>query len=151
MKLKKAENRSSYQRFYPITTRWMDNDQFGHVNNVVYYSYFDTVINRFIAIEGKTNLSETAFSAFIVHSECSYTSSISFPNEIEGALRVNKIGNSSVQYGLAIFRQTHSKQKSNNDACAYGTMTHVFVDSKTNKPIPIPAALRKIFEQIKAI
>lgn len=145
MELGDATERKSYSRFYPITTRWMDNDQFGHVNNVIYYSYFDTVINRFIALEGKTKFSDTDFSAFIVHSECAYLSPISFPDEIEGALRINKIGNSSVQYGLAIFSQNPDSK-----ACAYGTMTHVFVDSSSQKPILIPEHIKHVFLSLTA-
>ena len=133
--------RDEFLSFYPITTRWMDNDVFGHVNNVVYYSYFDTVINRFIAEQSGFDLKTSDLAAFIVHSQCFYHSSVSYPDDLEGAFIVNKVGNTSVEYGVAVFK------KGEQLASAHGTMTHVFVTKNNGKPTPIPNQLRDVFEQ----
>ena len=132
--------RSHFRAFYPITTRWRDNDVFGHVNNVVYYSYYDTVINRFIAEYGKVDFKNMDMAAFIVHSQCFYHSPVAYPDDLEGGFVVNRVGNSSVEYGVAIFK------KGAEQASAHGTMTHVFVD-KTGKPSAIPEFLKAVFSQ----
>ena len=136
---KAIPNREEYFEFYPITTRWMDNDVFGHVNNVVYYSYYDTVINRFLAEHCGLNLQTSDVAAYIVHSECIYHSSISYPDDIEGGFVVNKVGNSSVEYGVSVFKT------GSNSASAHGSMTHVFVDKRSGKPVPIPENIRAVF------
>jgi len=124
-----------------ITTRWMDNDAFGHVNNVTYYSYFDTIANTYLIERVGIDFQTSPVIAFIVNSQCSYFSSIAYPDKIVGAFRVNRIGNSSVEYGVAIFKEGQES------ASAYGTMTHVFVDRKTEKPIKIEGMLREVLEQ----
>ncbi|MBD2859487.1 acyl-CoA thioesterase [Spongiibacter sp. KMU-158] len=134
--------RSQYFWFMPITTRWMDNDIYGHVNNVNYYSYFDTVANSFLIQEGGLDIHNGHQIGYIVHSECFYKQALVFPQELEGALRVNKLGNSSVQYGLAIFKKGEDK------ASAYGNFTHVFVDRETEKPQPINDHLRKMLSTL---
>tara|TARA_B100000809_G_C14789782_1_gene406168 strand:+ start:185 stop:619 length:435 start_codon:yes stop_codon:yes gene_type:complete len=124
-----------------ITTRWMDNDAFGHVNNVTYYSYFDTIANTYLIERVGIDFQTSPVIAFIVNSQCSYFSSIAYPDKIFGAFRVNRIGNSSVEYGVAIFKEGQES------ASAYGTMTHVFVDRKTEKPMKIEGMLREVLEQ----
>lgn len=138
---KSIPSRKDFVEFYPITTRWMDNDVFGHVNNVVYYSYYDTIINRFIAEQGAYDLKSSELAAFIVHSQCFYHNSVAYPEDLEGGFVVNKIGNSSVEYGVAVFR------KDEEQAAAHGTMTHVFVTKADGKPTPIPDLLRDAFKQ----
>ncbi len=128
--------RDSYFWFMDISTRWMDNDIYGHINNVNYYSYFDTVANTFLIREGGLDIHHGQQIGYIVHSECFYKKALVFPQQIEGALRVNKLGNSSVQYGLAIFA------KGENQASAYGNFTHVFVDRETETPQSIAEPLR---------
>ncbi len=134
--------RDDYQFFMPITTRWMDNDVYGHVNNVTYYSYFDTVANTYLIHEGKLDIHGGDTIGFVVNSQCSYHSAIAFPDELEGALRVNRLGNSSVEYGIGVFR------KGEVVAAADGTFTHVFVKRDSQRPTPIPALLRAALEKI---
>jgi acyl-CoA thioester hydrolase len=116
-----AQQRSDYRWFLPITTRWMDNDVYGHVNNVHYYSWFDTIANSFLIEQGGLDIKNGATIGYIVHSQCSYKSAIAFPEAIEGGFRVNKLGRSSVEYGIAIFKQGQQH------ASAFGSYTHVFV------------------------
>lgn len=130
--------RQHYAWFTDISTRWMDNDVYGHVNNVNYYSYFDTVANSFLIREAGLDIKRSPQIGYIVHSECFYKQALAFPDAIEGGLRINKLGNSSVQYGLAIFRQGEAR------ACAYGNFTHVFVDRDTEKPQPIAEPMRGV-------
>lgn len=132
--------RSEYYWFTPITTRWMDNDVFGHVNNVIYYSYFDTIANSYMVEEGGFDPKTATEVGYIVSSNCNYFSAVSYPERIEGAFRVNRIGNSSVEYGVAIFKQ------GSDSACAQGTMTHVFVDRASEQPVAIPAKIRSALE-----
>lgn len=141
MREKLIPSREDYVEFYGITTRWMDNDVFGHVNNVVYYSYYDTVINRFIAEQGKVSLLNGDIAAFIVQSQCFYHSPVAYPEALTGAFKVNRVGNSSVEYGVAVFKENEQM------AAAHGSMTHVFVDKQTGKPTAIPAPLKRVFNQ----
>ena len=136
------QTRDDYRHFHTITTRWMDNDVYGHVNNVVYYSWFDTIANRFLIEEGGLDIHEGASIGYIVHSQCSYLSAVAFPERIEGGFRVNRLGNSSVEYGIAIFREGEG------DACAHGTFTHVFVDRRSEKPIAIADDVRTALEGV---
>lgn len=134
--------RSDFHYFMPITTRWMDNDVYGHVNNVTYYSYFDTVANSYLIHQGGLDIHGGDTIGFVVNSQCSYHSAIAFPDELEGALCVNKLGNSSVEYGIGIFR------KGEDSAAANGSFTHVFVKRDTQRPTPIPAQLRAALEKL---
>ena len=128
--------RSDYVHFQPITTRWHDNDLYGHVNNVVYYSFFDSAVNTYLIEVGGLDIHEGPVIGFVVSSACDYFASIAFPERIEVGLRVGKLGNSSVQYELAIFKQGE------NEACAAGRFVHVFVDRASNRPVSIPENLR---------
>ncbi len=134
--------REDYFVFQPITTRWMDNDIYGHVNNVTYYSYFDTAVNLYLIEEGGLDIHQAPVVGFVVDSRCSYRRPIAYPDRIEAALRVDRLGNSSVQYGIGIFREGEPQ------ACAYGHFVHVFVDRESNKPTPIPAPIRSALERI---
>lgn len=127
---------SHYKHFIKIDTRWMDNDVYGHVNNVVYYSYFDTIVNRFLIEHANLDIHKGPTIGLMVGSQCAYYSSVAFPNKLIGGFGVNKIGKSSVEYNVAIFK---GEQQT---ASASGTMTHVFVDRTTNKPVPISGKLR---------
>ncbi|WP_322979434.1 thioesterase family protein [Pseudomonas sp. C11] len=128
--------RGDYRHFQPITTRWHDNDIYGHVNNVTYYSYFDSAVNAYLIAEGGLDIHGGEVVGFVVSSSCDYFASIAFPDAIEVGLRVGKLGNSSVQYELAIFRAGEEQ------ACAAGRFVHVFVDRVSNRPVNIPASLR---------
>ena len=123
--------------FTAITTRWSDNDVYGHVNNVIYYSYFDSVANRYLIEEGGLDIHDGETVGLVVNSGCDYYSPVAYPEALQGALRVDRLGNSSVQYGIGIFRE------GDDQACANGTFTHVFVDRASNKPVPIPAQMRE--------
>ncbi len=128
----------------PITTRWSDNDVYHHVNNVVYYSYFDTVANSYLIEAGGLDFRAGEVVGFVVNSSCDYHSPIAFPQALTGALRVDRLGTSSVTYGIAIFPE------GSDTACANGTFTHVFVDRASNRPVPIPDRLRSALEAITA-
>ena len=136
------DQRASYRYFTDITTRWLDNDIYGHVNNVVYYSYFDSVANKYLIEEGGLNIKNSQVVGFVVASNCQYTSPIAYPQAIEAGLRVNRLGNSSVEYGIGIFQQGSAV------ASAIGTFTHVFVDRSTDKPVAIPDPIRSALEAV---
>ena len=129
-------SRNDYSYFMPIQTRWMDNDTYGHVNNVVCYAYFDTIANAFLINEGQLDIHNDPIIGYIVNSSCNYLKGFSFPDALDGGFRVNRVGNSSVEYGIAIFKQQE------HDPCAHGNFTHVFVDRETEKSQPIPDKLR---------
>ena len=135
-------SRENYKVFYPITTRWSDNDIYGHVNNVAYYSYFDTVANQYLIDEGGMDISDGRVVGYVVNSGCDYHSPITYPERIEAGLRVDKLGNSSVQYGIAIFREGE------NHPAAHGHFVHVFVERAMNRSVPIPEALRVALKKI---
>lgn len=137
--------RNDYRHFQPITTRWHDNDIYGHVNNVVYYSYFDSAVNAYLIERGGLDIHEGEVVGFVVSSSCDYFASIAFPDALEVGLRVGKLGNSSVQYELAIFKAGESQ------ACAAGRFVHVFVDRASNRPTPIPNGLRRALEVLLVV
>ncbi len=134
--------REDFHYFLPITTRWMDNDLYGHVNNVVYYAYFDTVANTFLIEQGGLDIHRGEIIGLVVNSQCSYREAVAFPDQLQGGLRVNRIGNSSVQWGIGIFKA------GNERASAHGTFTHVFVERETRSPTPIPAPLRRVLASL---
>lgn len=128
--------RDFYQIFYPITTRWADNDAYGHVNNVTYYSYFDSAVNRYLIEQGKMDIHNSPIVAFVVNSQCHYLAPIAYPDHIEVGIYVKKLGNSSVTYGVAIFKSGESI------AVAHGDFVHVFVEREHNRSVPIPDNIR---------
>lgn len=129
--------RKDFHYFVDISTRWMDNDAYGHINNVVYYSYFDTIVNTFLIEHANFDITHSANIGLIVNSQCHYHSGIAFPDKISGGFAVRNIGNSSVTYELAIFKE------GSEDASAHGSMTHVFVQRETNEPTPIAGKLKE--------
>ena len=134
--------RADYKVFYPLTTRWMDNDVYGHVNNVTYYSYFDTAANTFLINHCGLDIYQGDIVGLVVSSGCEYLSSIAFPDNIEVGIRVDRLGNSSVQYGIGIFKEKEVQ------ACAFGHFIHVFVDRASRKPVKVPDLMRKNLEKI---
>jgi acyl-CoA thioester hydrolase len=134
--------RAEFPYVLEIQTRWSDNDIYGHVNNAVYYLYFDTVINRYLIDRGGLDIAVGHIIAVCVESQCSFKRSIAFPEVIQAGLRVTKLGNTSVHYEVGIFR--------GQDLCALGTFVHVFVARGTRKPTPIPPAIRDALERIAA-
>lgn len=133
---------AAYKVFYPISTRWSDNDTYGHINNVIYYSYFDSVANRYLIEEGGLDIADSSIVGYVVQSGCDYHAAASYPDAIEGGLRVDRLGNSSVQYGIGIFRAGE------NEALAHGHFVHVFVDRASKRAVPIPAPLRAALEKL---
>jgi acyl-CoA thioester hydrolase len=137
-----APSRKDYPWFTAITTRWSDNDIYGHVNNVIYYSYFDSVANRYLIDEGGLDIHDGDTVGLVVNSACDYYTPVAYPEALQGALRVDRLGNSSVQYGIGIFREGVDL------ACANGTFTHVFVNRATSRPVPIPPRMREALAAI---
>ena len=137
-----APSRDHYAWFVPLTTRWMDNDLYGHVNNVVYYAFFDTVINRYLIEVGGLDIHEGGTIGLAVETACTFAGSISFPDAIDAGLRVAHLGRTSVRYEVGIFAT------GDPIARAHGRFTHVFVERKTRRPAPIEGQLRDALERI---
>lgn len=128
--------RQDYVHFLAITTRWMDNDVYGHINNVVYYSFFDTVVNRYLIESGALDIHAGGVIGLVVETQCRYFASIAFPEEVTAGLRVAHLGNSSVRYDIGLFRGA------DDEAAAEGRFTHVYVERATRRPAALPEALR---------
>jgi len=134
--------RDDYRGFLPITTRWMDNDVYGHVNNVTYYAYFDTAANTWLIREGGLDIHGGKVIGLVVSSGCEYRAPVAFPDAIEAGLAVERLGRSSVRYRIGIFRNSEA------EACAFGHFTHVFVDRQSRSAVEIPARLRKALSRL---
>ncbi|MBQ5965649.1 thioesterase family protein [Massilia sp. ZL223] len=130
--------RSAFAHFLALPTRWMDNDSYGHVNNVNYYSFFDTAVNRFLIDRGVLDIHKDEIVGFVVETSCSYFSSISFPDTVHVGVRVAKLGNSSVRYEIGLYRNDEPLPS------AAGHFVHVYVDRRSNTSAPIPAAVREV-------
>lgn len=143
--MKKAPpTRADYRAFHPITTRWMDNDVYGHVNNVVYYSFFDTVVNGHLIAAGVLDFEHGETIGLVVETTCNYFAPLAFPDPVTGGVRVDRIGTSSVQYGVGIF------SGEDETAAAAGHFVHVYVGRETRRPVPLPDNLRAVLEAIRA-
>ena len=130
-------SRADYRFFLEIPTRWMDNDIYGHINNVTYYSYFDTVVARFLLDSGAINLVDSPVIGVVVETQCRFHAPIAFPDAITAGLRVERAGNTSIRYGIGIFRGAEPQ------ASAEGRFVHVYVDRATQRrPTPLPDTLR---------
>ena len=130
-----APERSAYPHFSPITTRWMDNDVYGHVNNVVYYSFFDTAVNRYLIEAGALDIEAGEVIGLVVETQCRYFAPLAFPQRVEAGLRVAQLGRSSVRYEVGLFAEGQAL------AAAAGHFIHVYVDRATRRPADLPAAL----------
>lgn len=137
-----AKNRNEYRHFHEITTRWMDNDAYGHVNNVVYYSWFDTVVNQFLIANGALDIDHSPVIGLVVETQCNYFASVAFPEQVTAGLSVTRLGTSSVRYEVSIFREDEET------ASAQGHFIHVYVDRISRKPVPIPARMRHLLQSI---
>jgi acyl-CoA thioester hydrolase len=135
--------RADYAAFRPITTRWMDNDVYGHVNNVAYYSFFDTVVNGHLLDAGVLDFERGETIGLVVETGCSYFAPVAFPDAVTGGLRVDRIGTSSVRYAVGIFRGDEDR------AAAAGHFVHVYVDRVTRRPRPLPDTLRNVLEALQ--
>ncbi len=131
-----VNRRASYRFFLPIPTRWMDNDIYGHVNNVIYFSYFDTAVNEHLIRAGGLDIHNGPAIGLVVETSCRYHKSLSFPDVIDAGLRVTKLGNSSVRYEIALFRPGE------DEPAATGHFVHVWVNRADRRPTPLPAEIR---------
>jgi len=132
-------SRAAFRHFAEIQTRWMDNDVYGHVNNAVHYSYFDTAVNRYLIETSALDLQHGAVIGLVVETACSYFKEIAFPERIFAGLRVTRIGRSSVRFEVGLFR--------NDDelAAAQGHFVHVYVDRATRRPVELPEKMKESF------
>lgn len=136
-KEERNERRENYRHFLTIPTRWMDNDVYGHVNNVTYYSYFDTVVNEFLMRFTGLDYRGAAPVGMVVETGCRFHAEIAFPDVLDVGMRVARLGNSSVTYEIAVFRQGHAAPS------ATGHFVHVYVVQGDMRPVPIPAPVRE--------
>ncbi|GAA0575386.1 acyl-CoA thioesterase [Kribbella sandramycini] len=137
-------DRSGFKHFLPITLRWKDNDVYGHVNNVEYYSFFDTVINDFLIRVGGLDIHGGAVIGLCVESQCTFKAPLEFPGVVDAGLRVGRVGNSSVRYDIGLFAEAA------DEPAATGRFVHVFVDRADRRPVPIPDGIRQALEGISA-
>lgn len=139
----RSQTRTDYRHFQIVPTRWMDNDIYGHVNNVHYYSYFDTAVNQFLIEQGALDIHHGEVVGFVVETACSYFSPIAFPDQVHAGIRVAHIGNSSVRYELGLFRNDELQ------LAAAGRFTHVYVNRSTGKSVPVPDAVRVVLAPLR--
>lgn len=137
------KNRSDYRHFHSITTRWADNDAYGHVNNVVYYSWFDTVVNQFLIANEVLDIERSPVIGLVVETHCNYFSSVAFPERVTAGLRVTKLGNASVRYEIGIFRNDEQQ------AAACGHLVHVYVGRESRRPAGIPDTMRRLLQTVQ--
>ena len=138
-----AEPRSAYRAFRAISTRWMDNDVYGHVNNVVYYSFFDTAVNGHLIDAGALQIEASPVIGLVIETHCNYYAPLAFPQAVDAGLRVAHIGRSSVRYEVGLFGAGEAL------AAAAGHFVHVYVDRLTRRPSSLPAALLAALEPLK--
>ncbi|RWU18965.1 thioesterase [Pseudomonas alkylphenolica] len=139
------QERNAYPYLREITTRWMDNDVYGHVNNVIYYSWFDTVVNGWLLDRQLLDFESCPTIGLVVDTHCSYFSSIAFPDLVRAGLRVAHIGTSSVRYEVGLFANDSTT------ASAQGYFVHVYVDRISRRPVPLPPALRDALETLQTV
>ena len=133
---------SVFAHFAEITTRWSDNDIYGHINNVVYYEFFDTVVNNYLIAQGALDIEKGGVIGLVVETHCNYFQPIAYPETVRAGLRVAHLGTSSVRYEIGIFRGR------DDTASAQGSFVHVYVDRASNKPVPLPEALKKALKSL---
>ena len=138
----RVPRREDYRHVLAIPTRWMDNDVYGHINNVVYYSYFDTVINEYLIREGGLDFASGEIIGVAVESGCRYRRPLAFPQHLDAGLRVAHLGNSSVRYEVGLFAS------GDTEASADGHFVHVFVRRSSGRPCPIPSPIREALTRI---
>ena len=135
--------RNQFKVLRPVPTRWMDNDHYGHVNNVAYYSFFDTAVNGFLMDATGTDIRNLPAIGIVAESSCRFLKPASFPDTIHAGLEIEKRGNSSVVYRIALFRNHEP------EPCAIGRFVHVYVDSVSRRPIPIPAEIAAAIDALR--
>jgi acyl-CoA thioester hydrolase len=135
--------RDEYPHLLPIQTRWMDNDAYGHVNNVVYYSWFDTVVNEYLIRAGALDVARGPVVGLVVETQCSYFRELAFPETVVAGLRVARVGRTSVRYEIGLFAQDDPH------AAAQGHFVHVYVDRASRRPAPLPAPLMAALQPLR--
>ena len=138
-------HRKDFKSLRQIATRWMDNDHYGHVNNVAYYSFFDTAVNGYLIEATGIDIRDLAAIGIVAESSCRFFSPVSFPDVIHAGLGIERIGARSVVYAIALFRNN------DDEACALGRFVHVYVDRDTRRPVEIPSEIRKVVESLKSV
>ena len=141
--MEREETREDYRHFATLGTRWLDNDVYGHVNNVQYYSFFDTAVNRFLIERRVLDIHQGEVIGLVVETQCNFFASAAFPDDIEAGIRVARIGNSSVRYEVGLF--TAGRE----NPIARGHFIHVYVDRTSRKPVSLPPDLRETLESIR--
>jgi acyl-CoA thioester hydrolase len=139
----KALPRSAYRAFRAIGTRWSDNDVYGHVNNVVYYSWFDTAVNAHLIEQGALDIHNGPVIGLVIETQCNYFAPLAFPQAVWAGLRVAHLGSSSVRYEVGLFADGEDL------AAACGHFVHVYVDRETRRPVPLPDVLKKTLETLR--
>jgi acyl-CoA thioester hydrolase len=139
-----SESRRAYPYFRTIQTRWMDNDAYGHINNVTYYSYFDTIVNEHLIREAGLDIARDPAIGLVVETGCTFRKPLAFPDTIDAGMRVMHVGNSSVTYEIGLFRA------GDDEPAATGRFVHVWVDRSTQRPVPIPPAIRAALQPLVA-
>lgn len=134
--------RSAYCAFRSISTRWMDNDVYGHVNNVVYYSWFDTAVNAHLIEQGALDIHAGEAIGLVIETQCNYFAPLAFPQRVDAGIRVVRIGSSSVRYEVGLFASGEAL------SAAAGHFVHVYVDRATRRPVPVPTPLRRVLESL---
>ena len=138
-------HRADFTVLRPIATRWMDNDHYGHVNNVAYYSFFDTAVNGFLLDVTGTDIRNLPAIGIVAESSCRFFSSVTFPDVIHAGLAVERLGARSVVYAIGLFRNL------DDEACAVGHFVHVYVDRDTRRPVEIPDVIRAVVARLKPV
>jgi len=136
--------RDAYKVFRALTTRWADNDVYGHMNNVVHYALFDSAVNGYLVEQGALDIQHSEQIGLVVETRCTYHREIVFPDMVHAGIRTDRVGNSSVTYGIGLFRNDET------EAAAEGQFNHVYVDRESRRPQPLNAALRQAVEAIAA-
>jgi acyl-CoA thioester hydrolase len=139
----KTDTRSDYKHFHTITTRWMDNDSYGHVNNVIYYSWFDTAVNQFLIANGVLDIEQSPVIGLVIETQCNYFAPVAFPDRITIGIRIVKLRNSSVRYEVGVFREDEE------DVVAQGHFVHVYVSRDSRRPVAIPDNIRTVLQSIQ--
>jgi acyl-CoA thioester hydrolase len=137
------QSASAFAQFSDISTRWMDNDVYGHINNVVYYSFFDTAVNGYLVAQGALDIVEGAVIGLVVETQCNYFKPIAFPDRVRAGIRVTHRGTSSVRYEVGIFKND------DDTAAAQGHFVHVYIDRASGRPVPLPDALKRVLAKLE--
>ncbi|MAR78664.1 MAG: thioesterase [Rhodospirillaceae bacterium] len=140
--MSKLDRREDYKYILEIPTRWIDNDVYGHVNNVVYYSFFDTAVNHALIEFGLLNYNKSEIIGLVVETSCTYHQPVSFPDIIDAAIKIDRLGNSSVKYYVGLFK------KGEDAPCATGYFVHVYVDRKNRRPHQLPPSFKEKLQQL---